>query len=37
MAAVRVCCGVHYVKDVVAGVLCAVAFAVIGYCVIPIA
>ena len=37
MAAIRVCCGVHYVKDIVAGVLCAVTFAVIGYCVIPIA
>ena len=37
MAAIRVCCGVHYIRDVVAGAACAVAFAIVGYCVIPIA
>lgn len=35
MAAIRVVCGVHYVKDVVAGALCAIVFAIIGYCLIP--
>lgn len=35
MAFVRVKLGVHFVRDVVAGALCAVAFSLIGYVLIP--
>lgn len=35
MATIRVVCGVHYVKDVVAGAVSAAAFAIIGFCLIP--
>ena len=35
MAYVRVKLGVHFLRDVVAGALCAIAFSLIGYLIIP--
>lgn len=35
MAAIRVCTGVHYVRDVVAGAVAAALFALVGYVILP--